>query len=224
MPKTKNRPVSLEAVHAGQAVYTATTLKLYDAVVLGLSNYMLWRCPTHHLMQFYQQNMRGEHLEIGVGSAFFPTHTAQPAPERLVLVDLNPQTLAFGQARIGRELRTYQRNVLEPLDLPEHPFDSVAMNYLLHCIPGDLRDKACAFDHASAYLKKGGVLFGSTLLQGDVPRNLGARGLMKLYNYRGIFHNEHDYLADLRQALAARFKCFGVEVHGCAALFWAIKT
>ena len=36
MPQTKNRPISPEAVQAGQAVYTATTLKLYDLVVLGI--------------------------------------------------------------------------------------------------------------------------------------------------------------------------------------------
>lgn len=211
------------AIQAGQAVYTAATLKLYDALVLGVSNYLLWRCPTHRLLAFYRQHQSGEHLEIGVGSGFFPTYSKQPQPQRLVLVDLNPQTLVFGQRRLGRPVKVYQRNALEPLELPEALFQSVAMNYLLHCIPTSLAEKTVAFDHALAYLQTGGVLFGSTLLQGDAPRSRPARALMSFYNKKGVFHNQHDHVADLEHALASRCGRYHVEVVGCAALFWAIK-
>ena len=47
-----------------------------------------------------------------------------------------------------------------------------------------------------------------------------ARGLMALYNGRGMLHNAEDDLAGLEQALAERFEDWGVEVVGCAALFW----
>lgn len=218
-----SQTIDQNALHAGQAIYTAATLHLYDAIVLGLSNYLLWRCPTHRLLAFYRQHQSGEHLEIGVGSAFFPAHSVQAAPQRLVLLDLNPQTLAYGQQRMGRPVISYQRNALAPLDLPEAPFQSVAMNYLLHCIPTTLAEKTVAFDQVMPYLQQGGVLFGSTLLQGDVPRSRPAQLLMNLYNRKGIFHNQADHLADLEQALAARFSRYQVDVVGCAALFWAIK-
>lgn len=213
-----------DELHAGQAVYTPRTLKFYDFMVLGVSNHLIWHCATRQLLRFYRHNMRGEHLEIGVGSGFFPSHAEQPAPQRLVLTDLNTEALSYASRRIARPSRSYQRNVLEPLDLPEAAFDSVSMSYLLHCVPGNLRDKACAFDHASAYLKRGGVLFGSTLLQSAHRPTLAARALMRLYNLTGIFHNQDDRLIDLEQALSQRFRCYQIQVVGHVAMFWALKT
>ncbi|GEO17911.1 hypothetical protein [Microvirga aerophila] len=39
-----------QAVMAGQAVYTRRTLDVYDVVVLGLSNALIWKCPTTRLL------------------------------------------------------------------------------------------------------------------------------------------------------------------------------
>ena len=63
------------------------------------------------------------------------------------------------------------------------------------------------------------VLFGSTLLQGGVPRNRFAKGLMDVYNKKRIFSNQHDDLAGLKRVLDAQLSNVSVEVVGCAALF-----
>jgi hypothetical protein len=93
--------------------------------------------------------------------------------------------------------------------------------YLLHCVPGDLKLKASAFDHLGAHLADTGVLFGATILGVGVPHSFLAQRLMKLYNARQIFCNLADSREDLEAALAARFGEYHVETRGAVALFSA---
>ncbi len=207
---------------AGQGIYTKTVLALYDLFVLGLSNRFVWRCPTRRLLELYNTYISANHLDCGVGTGYFLDHCGLPANARIVLFDLNRNSLNHAARRIQRfRPKAHLGNVLKRFDLDERPFDSIGMNYLLHCLPGDLRSKAVVFDHAAEYLSPGGVVFGSTLLQRGVQRGIAARSLMKFYNRSGIFCNARDDLAELKRALTARFSRTGVEVAGCAALFWA---
>jgi len=70
-------------------------------------------------------------------------------------------------------------------------------------------------------MSPGGVLFGSSLLQGGVVRSWPAKRLMDLYNRKGIFSNEADDLDGLTRELRKRFEHVSIEVVGCAALFSA---
>jgi hypothetical protein len=90
---------------------------------------------------------------------------------------------------------------------------------VLHCLPGSMEAKAVAFDHLQALMNPRAVLFGSTLLQGGVPRRWWAKRLMDVYNHQRIFSNRHDSLAGLTRALRQRFRDVSVEVVGCAAMF-----
>lgn len=214
--------ISQEEVISGQAIYSKTTLALYDLWVLRLSNQLIWKCPTHYLLDFYNAHISANHLDIGVGTGFLLDHCVFPDHPRIVLVDLNANSLETTAQRIRRHSpRVYRRNILEPLHLHEEPFDSIGMNYVLHCLPGTLRSKAVVFNHIKAYLKTGGIVFGSTLLQGGVVRGGVAKQLMKFYNRKGIFCNEEDNLDTLKRELAQRFRESQVKVIGCAALFWA---
>lgn len=111
--------------------------------------------------------------------------------------------------------------MLEPFDLPRATYGSAALNFLLHCVPGDLATKAIAFDHVSACLRPGGVLFGSTILGSGVPTNPAGRFVMNAYNKKGIFHNRADTLEDLETELGRRFDDYIVRAEGCVALFEA---
>lgn len=213
-------------VWAGQAVYSKALLAVYDHFVLGVSNRLIWKCPTSHLLKLYDRHISPNHLDIGVGTGFFLDRCAFSAHPRLILVDLNTNSLEVTAKRIRRyHPKAYRRNILEPLMIEEHPFDSIGMNYLLHCLPGAMQTKAIVFDHIYPYLKPGGTVFGSTLLQGGVQRSLFAKALMRLYNKKGIFCNEGDDLESLRKELKNRFPESCVEIAGCAcaALFWACK-
>jgi len=213
--------VTAEPVEAGQTVYTKRTLAAYDFVVLGLSNRFLWKCPTQRLLDHYNQYVTTNHLDVGVGTGYFLDRCrfSSPTP-RIALMDLNCDALDFASQRIARYApETYRRNVLEPISMDGGKFDSVGINYLLHCVPGSIESKSVVFDHLMALMNPNAVLFGSTLLQGGVPRTWLAKRLMDAYNKRGIFSNEGDDLDGLKRAFGGRLRDISVEVGGCAALF-----
>ena len=212
---------SAEQLSAGQAIYTRRVLAAYDLIVLGLSNRFAWQCPTPRLVAHYNQYVTANHLDVGVGTGYFLDHCRFPSSApRIALLDLNQNTLDFAAQRISRyKPEIYRRNLLEPIEIDGAKFDSVGINYVLHCLPGSIETKAVAFDYLKALMNANAVVFGSTLLQGNVPRNWLAKRLMAVYNKQGIFTNEHDTLDGLKRALSERFRDVSVEVVGCAALF-----
>lgn len=218
--------ITKEQVQAGQAVYTKRTLSAYDFVVLGVSNRWIWKCPTPQLEAHYDQHVSGNHLDVGVGSGYFldRCHFPEPKP-RVALMDLNADVLAFAAHRIARyQPEQYQANVLEPIPFDGQKFDSVGVNYLLHCLPGSIKSKAVVFDHLKALMNPNAMIFGSTLLQEGVERGYLAQHLMSFYNKKGIFSNQEDSLEHLKSELAQRFTKVNIRVVGCAAIFTAQMT
>ncbi|MDW5329723.1 class I SAM-dependent methyltransferase [Plantactinospora sp. KLBMP9567] len=219
-----------EEVIAGQAVYNRLVLAGYDGFVLGFSCSLVWRCAKRHMLDNYQRNIGGRHVEFGTGTAYFLDRCGFPTvtPE-LTLVDLNPTVLRVSATRVARyQPAVVQADVLQPLPFDDDTlrtghYDSVGANFLLHCLPGSWSDKAAVFDNAAAALRPGGRVFGSTILSSGVPVNVPARRLMKVYNARGIFHNADDDLAGLRWQLDQRFTDIQLTVRGCVALFEATK-
>lgn len=208
---------------AGSGVYSQRTLRAYDWFVLGLSNRFIWKCPTPQLLEHYNQHVSSIHLDIGVGTGYFLDRCRFPSAQpKITLMDLNEASLRYTANRIARfEPATVRCNVLESFPPEIGKFDSIAMNYLLHCLPGSLESKSEVFDHCLAHLNSQGVVFGSTLLGGGVKRSWPARHLMQLYNRKQIFSNREDSLEALRTALEARFTSVCIEVVGCVAIFHA---
>ena len=136
-------------VRAGQAVYTPKILSVYDIVVLGISNSLVWKCPSERIEAHYNANLTDNHLDIGVGTGYFPDRCQFPSDHpRIALMDLNPNTLAFASKRLARcQPETYRQNILNPIEHNIVPFDSIGMNDLFHCVPGSMTEKAVAFDH-----------------------------------------------------------------------------
>ena len=102
-------------------------------------------------------------------------------------------------------------------------FDSISLNYLLHCLPGNLASKSIVFEHVKPLLRDGGVIFGSTILGEGVRHNPLAKQLMKIYNAKGIFSNLSDRQSDLEAGLKAHFDEHTIHIAGCVALFSARK-
>ena len=221
---TSPTEVSSEAESwAGQAVYTARSLKVYDAVVLGFSNRFLWDCPTAGLLAHYDANVSANHLDAGVATGYFLDACRFPVEKpRLGLLDLNPLCLEAAARRVARyRPETYRADVLAPLSLPVEPFDSLGVMYLLHCLPGPMSRKAAALGNLKALLAPGAQVFGATILGQGVAHNALGRRVMAFYNRRGIFGNAEDDLAGLRDALAAQFDDVDVRLRGRVALFTA---
>lgn len=214
--------ITSEQTRAGQAIYTRRTLNLYDFVVLGVSNRWIWKFPTHLQLAHYDRHVSARHLDIGVGTGYYLDRCRFPSPApRLALMDLNERSLDHAEGRVARYRPTkLVRDVLAPIDHQGEAFDSIGLNYLFHCLPGTLREKAVVFDNIRPLAAAGATIFGATLLQGpDVPRSFAARRLMAFYNRKGVFTNHGDTLPDLREALTSRFDRVEIQRIGCGALF-----
>jgi SAM-dependent methyltransferase len=214
------------AVRAGQAIYSPALLALYDALILGVSNRLAWRCPAARLLAHYDAHVSATHLDVGVGTGYFLDRCRFPSPvPSLTLLDLNPHTLRWTLRRVRRyRPRAVVGNVLAPLGLAPGQFGSIGLNYVLHCLPGDFAAKAAALRHLRSVLREDGVLFGSTILGrggGQNAPNALARALMAHYNRQGIFSNAMDNLAGLEAALRGTFRRHRISVEGCVALFAA---
>ncbi|MBO0819638.1 MAG: class I SAM-dependent methyltransferase [Nocardiopsaceae bacterium] len=211
------------AVLAGQAVYGRWTLPFYDLVTYGYTCPHAWRVPVAELIKLYERNIAPDHVDLGVGTGYLLDRCRKPGTgQRITLVDLNPNALRRTAARLARyQPVTRRANALEPLPVEPGTAGSAGTSMLLHCVPGAIPDKAHVLDNLAACVRPGGRLFGATVLAVGVPVTRRARRLLARLNHGGHFHNQDDSLADLRDALAARFPRFDLRVHGCAALFEA---
>lgn len=207
----------------GAGVYGRIGLHFYDAGVLGISSMLIWRCSSTRTLAHYQANVSANHLDVGVGTGYFLDRVTYPSTTpRLGLLDLNGNSLTHTARRLIRySPEIYQADILQPIAVRAEPFDSIGLNYLLHCLPGPMASKAVVFDNLGPLLKPGGTIFGGTALRHGVRLPLQARAFMGVYNAMGIFGNSNDSLAGLRSELESRFDDVSIEVHGCVALFRA---
>jgi len=212
-----------EAHRPGYAVYSKKSLAIYDALVLGVSNSLIWRCPSRNLIELYSRHLTADHLDIGVGTGYFLDKATFPgAQPTITLLDPNRDCLEAASARISRyRPRTVQADALMPWPETLGRFQSIGLNYVFHCLPGTMAEKTILLDHLKPHVAPGGTVFGSTILQGDTQRSWVARRLMRLYNGKGVFCNENDTREALEKALTARFEEVQIEVIGCVALFSA---
>lgn len=210
-----------EQVTAGHAFYTRRSLAVYDLAILGWFSRVAWRCPAHRIVAHYDRHISANHLDVGVGTGYFLDRCRFPvgAP-RLALLDVNSSCLASAGGRVARyEPEIIEANVLEPITYDGRRFDSVGLNYVLHCLPGTIDAKAVALDHLVALANPGASVFGATLLHDGVHRSWFARQVMARNNRHGIFSNTADDLEGLRSALGPRLSNPTVEVVGCVAIF-----
>jgi SAM-dependent methyltransferase len=176
---------------ASQASYDVSFLRLYDVTTLKLANRVVWGCPTPVMLDAYNRLQGARHLDVGPASGYYLANSGVRS-ERLVLLDLNANVLAY----CGRRLADLRPELVEG-DASRGDaalagsFDSIGLNFVLHCIPLPAGEKFRAvFGHLAKALTPGGVLFGSTIL-GVSPTRRGQK-LQRLYNSKGIFNNADD--------------------------------
>ncbi|MBR9829370.1 MAG: class I SAM-dependent methyltransferase [Oceanospirillales bacterium] len=211
-------------VVAGQAIYSKKVLSIYDLWVLGFSNHLLWKCPTRLISKQFADLVTDNHLDVGVGTGYYLKKNLVADHKRIALIDLNENSLESTSKAIRLlNAEIYCRNVLEPLSLDCKTFDSVSINYLMHCLPGSMSEKSIVFSHLKEVMSVGSVLFGSTILGKGTAKNMFAQKLMSIYNKKGIFCNAQDELGALEDGLNKYFINVNVTVVGCVALFSATK-
>jgi hypothetical protein len=210
-----------ERVEAGHAFYTRRALAVYDLAILGFFSRLAWKCPAARVLEHYEGHVSANHLDVGVGTGYFldRCHYGTDTP-RIGLMDLNTNCLEAAGRRVARFApEVHVANVLEPIHIDTPNFDSVGLNYLLHCLPGTIESKAVVFEHLAPLVNAGGTVFGATLLHDGVDRNWLARQVMDRNNRHGIFSNADDDLDGLRRVLSQHLSEPSIDVVGCVALF-----
>ena len=182
---------------ASGGIYNPVTLRLYDAGVLGLTNRLIWRCPTATMVEHYRSHAGRSHLDVGPGTGYFLERIDSPS---LTLLDLNASCLSAASDRVGhgRSVASLQQSFFDPLPR-EHSFDSIGLNFLLHCIPS--HEKWDRLSQLRGHLRPGGTIFGSTLIPDPETATLAARALNSTYNKLGVFGNADDTMDELENAL-----------------------
>lgn len=213
-------PSPEETTSPVRAVRNKPVIPIYDLSVLWFSNTFVWRCPTRTLLACYNRHVTTRHLDVGVGSGYYLDKCRFPtATPSIALLDINATNLQRTARRLARyQPRCYQGNALEPWLLDER-VDSVAINYLLHCLPGPLTAKAVVFEHLKPWLNPGGLVFGATILGRGVAHGPLAPFFLRTYNTGGIFGNADDDPQTLQCLLQAHFREVTFKIVGSVALF-----
>jgi hypothetical protein len=210
----------------GAGIYNKAVLKIYDALVISFENPFIWKCPSRRVLDFYNRNISGNHLDVGVGTGYFLDNCRFPVSRpKISLLDINPHSLQTTARRIKRyHPLCHQANILKPLHLNVGGFQTIGMNFLLHCLPGSLLIKGKVFGHLKPYLNPGGTLFGSTILGKRENFELLGRLFSNLYNSPlfprlRVLDNLEDDVDHLVRAGSEYFKKFIVDKIGHVTFF-----
>ena len=221
---TSNRTISADELD-GVKGYSPMGLRIYDALVYGVTSPYFWKVSGRDLLAHYNRYISTNHMDVGVGTGYLLDKCTIPGPlQRLYLFDLSPNSLATTAKRLARyRPTTIQGSVLDPIPYEGEPFDSIGTNYMIHCVPGSIPEKEVLFDHLAVHLRPGGVIFGSTVLGQNIDLPLPGRFVFDSANKKGVFHNRLDNEDDLRKALEKRFASVNFRRVGNVALFAAYK-
>lgn len=154
------------------------------------------------------------------------------------MIDLNQNSLNVCEKRIlsshssNEEVPTVEKLIAditkeESLSSHKGQYDSVAANFLFHCLHGsDLQDKRSAFSNCASLLSTDGVFIGSTILGKEMVDDSEAAGDISLnvlenYNDWGIFGNLGDSFEDLENILGELFRDVEVKRIGYCGVWSA---
>ncbi len=211
-----------DPAYKGQSGYTPFVLAIYDPWVLGFMARAVWHCPTPPVVERYREHLGRRHLDVGPGTGYFLEKAEPPAGTEVTLLDPNPNVLARASRRLAAMHPTaVEADVMKPLPVG-CPFDSVALNYVLHCLRGPQPNKAVAIRNVAAVLAPDGVLFGGTVLGPAERHTRSARAVPWAFNREGSFDNLGDTADGLREILDESFRSVEVNVIGSVAHFSAI--
>lgn len=224
MNNTDQKLISTK-IKRSQQYFNKISLFFYDMILYGVISKYAWGSSIQRLDAHYKKYIRSNHLEVGVGTGFLLNRVAfDCAQPRLALMDLSNDCLEKTKRKVSRYApEIYIQNLLEPIRHQIIPFDSIGINYVMHCIPGGFSEKGIAFSHLQRLLSLNGILFGTTVLSEGIHKNMLATPFMWLLNLLGVFNNRKDNARDLKYFLEKNFKLIEFEVIGATA-FFAVKN
>ena len=205
--------------------YTAPLLFFYDYYVFKFASRLVFHCPERKVIDFYLERITSNHLEVGVGTGYLLNKCAEQGKiASLSLLDFNKNCLDVTEKALATYMPDkHHANILEPLPIHNRKYDSVGINFVLHCVPGSFREKGVALDHIAEHLNKGSTLFGSTIIYYPGQSKL-SKFVMNIYNRKGIFNNTRDTREELAEALARNYSNIEISQTGNVLFFTATKA
>jgi 2-polyprenyl-3-methyl-5-hydroxy-6-metoxy-1,4-benzoquinol methylase len=172
-------------------------------------------------LDFYNKHITGNHLDVGVGTGYFLDKCQFPVSNpKITLMDISKDSLAVAGGRIRRYSPDMcVANLLDTQDWSIGSFDSIGINYVLHCLPAKVAEKETVIARLSNHINDGGVLFGTTVLGKGIQRSNMAKRLMSFYNSKKLFTNTEDSPDVIEEMFARIFKKHRTHVHGCVVFF-----
>ena len=171
-------------------------MRYYDHIVNNINCERVWRCSQQYTINHYRNNIASYHLEIGPGTGYFLENEnlrKANSIEKITLVDINSDILEYASENLQYDysrISTVNCNLFKET-LPTHiKFNSVGLNYVLHCVPGNLEDKVDTLLHNLDHTDYN--LFGATVICDPLHMNPIAEYELMLLNGLGIFHNNDD--------------------------------
>jgi len=188
-----------------QRYFNPLLISLYDFSVYRIVSQYIWGCSNSLLIHRYQHYVSPHHLEVGVGTGYL-IDKSNANISRLDLMDLSRACLHKSSKRLHRYYPSVIRhNVLEkPLE-EDKRYDSIGINYVMHCVAGDFTDKGIVFGNLKKLLTNRGVIFGATVMKTD-QSSTRANLFMWILNRIGIFNNGNDNYDDLKHELEKYFR------------------
>lgn len=160
-----------------------------------------------------------------VGSGYFLRTRANAEQwETLALIDPNRTALSFVKKRLPATAVTeYCADILRRETLPSERFESIAANYVLHCLPGPIASKDIAVRNLASLLADDGILFGATVLGVSNRHNALGQAVLKVCNRTGAFGNLNDSKEGLQELLDRYFETVEIKLERTVAIFTASR-
>ena len=171
-------------------------LKNYDYFVNNVNCKYVWKCNEKNIHKMYKKNITKNHIEIGPGTGYFLKNYNF---DNLTLIDVNDDILQNSYDNLSKNAKNL--NIinhdlfLKNNKLNNINFESVGINYVLHCVPNTLDDslKNLIYNLDSHNYK----IFGSTIIPPKNKVNIASLELYFLNKYKifnNLNHNENQLI------------------------------
>jgi phospholipid N-methyltransferase len=201
-------------------------LNIYDLLVNKINCKYVWKCDQRYIIDNYKKNIKNNHLEIGPGTGYFLKNIKNTKNTNLFLLDINNDTLKFSAKNLqGRfnNINSFNRNIFEDTivskTLPK--INSVGVNYVLHCVPGNLEDKIQSLINNIGQSNIN--YFGASVVSNKELSTFVAKIELYFLNKFGIFNNKNDNYLNLVKYFEKNNIKYEIKIKGNVVIFNFIK-
>ena len=197
------------------------TLKYYDYLVNEINCKYVWRCEPQNIINMYRQHCSSSHLEIGPGTGHFLLMSGKKQFNSLGIMDINKKILNYSANQLGSQynnISIYHQNIFMSDNFDQIKPSSVGVNYVLHCVPGNLENKMEKLINNLSNNEKT-TIFGATVINDSERQTVSSKLLLKFLNKKGVFHNKEDYSYHLKDYLVKNNIRHELQIIGNVLLF-----